>query len=932
MSVTDTLPPGTWTIAPGAGVTCPTPTATGSITCTLTAPLAKDASVTIKVSRTVTTADCGPLNNSATVSATNEDASKLGNNSANASITVVCSTLILTKTPDNGIVYPGGTATFTIRVTNTGTNDAVNVQVTDTLPAGTWTVTTADGTCNSPATTNFTCQLGTIPGGEWEEITVSRPVTGADCGPLNNTATATASNVANSSTDTGLITVECAEVGIVKTATDASIPAGDTAQYQIVVTNYGPNAAQGLHISDDLPAGVWTISTTNEGLTCPASASVSFTCTYSSPLPVNGTLTVTVSRATTTADCGPLLNEATVAITNEQTTGQLHSNTDDATITVECTDIGVVKTPDGATIDAGTVPAVFTITVTNNGAFTANDVVVNDFSLPTGTWTFTVPAGAVCVPPTVGNTNSGTASGSLVCTFDEIPAGQSVVITLSRATTATDCGQLVNDVRVSSSNEPPRSNLNNEDRGTINVNCADVSVEKVPTGGNSTISAGDPIGFTITVRNTGDGVATDVTLTDTLPAGIDWTINPAVTGCAIDKTTPGVQVLECDLGDLASDATITINVVGATDPEDCGTITNTVTIDGTNLPAAPREGDDPYEASATVTVNCPDLDIIKTAEATTVSAGDPITFTITVTNSGLGIARNVNLTDTLPAGIDWTINPAVTGCAIDKTTTPGVQVLECDFGDLAYTNQRVVTVTGATSSAVCGLVPNTATVSADNFLTAGQTPVNFVSDDATVTVNCPDIVVEKTAEVEQLYPGDTATFVITVTNAGPGNAKGVTINDITLPAGIWTVTPDAGITCDFEGGTASAPFTCTVTGDMAPDASLSIEISRTVTTDDCAGLTNEVTVTATNEDPALTSESANGNNADDATITVLCTELEIEKVAGPSPINAGDEISFTITVTNTGDTCQRRGDHRRAAGRHCAGPRTATPATSWPAR
>jgi uncharacterized repeat protein (TIGR01451 family) len=1172
VSVTDDLPDGTWNIAPAAGITCPSATATGSITCTLDAPLAVNASLVVVVSRDdITVDDCGPLANNASVSATNEDADALTNNEAQSLITVLCSSLTIAKTPDSGEVYPGGDAVFSILVTNTGDNDAVDVEVTDTLPDGEWTVTTTAGTCDSPATGTFECDLGTIPSGESETITVQRAVTTDDCGLLNNSATVTASNVSGSQTDGGSIEVLCTEILVDKTPDDGTVYPGETATFTIVVSNEGNEIAQDVELTDTLPAGSWTVTTVPAGLVVspsnpatgqvtvtigdiavggevtitlsrtilsgecfplsnsatatatnefpvtgqsltntdtglidvlcaeiglekspkgegiypgedavftvvvtnygpntarnvvvqdtlpdgtwdvvltpgtmtyqivdvqgttllvvtagdiPANESVSFTLTRTvatddcgtipndasasssnefqgtkgsrsnfdtgsievlcteievdkspdgddiypgdtatftitvsnvggetakgvtltdNPLPagswnvvtvpaglitgpVSGSLTnvslgdiaagedvtITLSREATTADCGTINNSASAAITNEfPVNDESLPNSDSASIDVLCTDISVQKGPNGTTIDAGVNPATFTITVTNNGQNIAKNVEVED-TLPPGTWTITAPVGSICDPALDQNTNSADATGSFSCTIAEIPAGQSIEITVSRDTTPQDCGQLFNGVRVSSTNEPANSDLNNADSATINVNCADVSVSKEPTGGNDTINAGDEISFTITVRNNGEGAATDVMLYDTLPSGIDWTINPAVQGCSIDKiTTPGVQDLECDLGDIPTQTTIVIVVSGVTGADDCGTIVNTVRIEGTNLPGQGQvdtyftgfdladEHDvpvaDPYQASASITVNCPVLEIEKTAESEIVTAGDPISFTITVTNNGLGTAYDVFLTDTLPAGIDWTIDPQVQGCAIDDVTTPGVQLLECDLGNFPYLREVEIIVTGVTSNEVCGEVPNTATVSASNFLTREEVPSDSVSDDATVTVNCPDVVIEKTAVENSIYPGEFAQYVITVENLGPGNAKDVEIVD-TLPPGVWSVTPAPGITCVLDGVTATGTLNCEVTGELVPEMPLQIGLSRITTTEDCGQLENGVSVSASNENP----EFVGNDNLADALIVVLCTNIEVTKVADQTPVNAGDEMRFTVTVTNTG--------------------------------
>ena len=159
---------------------------------------------------------------------------------------------------------------------------------------------------------------------------------------------------------------------------------------------------------------------------------------------------------------------------------------------------------------------------------------------------------------------------------------------------------------------------------------------------------------------------------------------------------------------------------------DCGVVPNTATA------SAGNDGSD--SDSAQTEVLCPDVTVVKTAVASPVNAGDPIAFDITVTNLGPGTAKAVTLTDTLPAGIAWSENSAA--CSI------AAGVLTCAFGDLADDATATVRVSGTTSNAVCGTVPNTATVAATN--EPGSATTNN-SDSDSVVVNCPDITVAKIA-------------------------------------------------------------------------------------------------------------------------------------------------------------------------------------------
>src|SRR5207247_390221 len=100
----------------------------------------------------------------------------------------------------------------------------------------------------------------------------------------------------------------------------------------------------------------------------------------------------------------------------------------------------------------------------------------------------------------------------------------------------------------------------------------------------------------------------------------------------------------------------------------------------------------------------------KTADASPVNAGDPIGFTVTVTNSGPGTASGVTVDDPLPAGPAWQIQSQSNAglCSISAGT------LSCGPTSLASGGSFSVHITAATSAQQCASYHNTATVSTSN--------------------------------------------------------------------------------------------------------------------------------------------------------------------------------------------------------------------------
>jgi uncharacterized repeat protein (TIGR01451 family) len=221
---------------------------------------------------------------------------------------------------------------------------------------------------------------------------------------------------------------------------------------------------------------------------------------------------------------------------------------------------------------------------------------------------------------------------------------------------------------------------------------------------DSPISAGDVASFTITVTNDGLGAAYDVDLTDQLPnGGIVWHVDRA--GCSITGEGDG-QELHCDFGTLAAGASASVTVWGETTKDNCGTITNPASATASNEPADLTPNND----SADIIVNCAEITLTKTADATPVLAGQQIGFTIEVSNNKDGTARNVTITDVLPAspGLSWTVDPAVEGCSISSG------VLTCNLGDLVFGASVSVHLVSPTTTATCGTVDNEASVTTSN--------------------------------------------------------------------------------------------------------------------------------------------------------------------------------------------------------------------------
>lgn len=111
-------------------------------------------------------------------------------------------------------------------------------------------------------------------------------------------------------------------------------------------------------------------------------------------------------------------------------------------------------------------------------------------------------------------------------------------------------------------------------------------------------------------------------------------------------------------------------------------------------------------------VEGPVLTITKTASASSVEAGSNVTYTIEVKNTGTETAKNVQMNDTLPAGLEYVSYEVVSGK--DSVVTRGNDVT-WQLDDLEPGADVVLKLTVKVSSdAAAATVTNTATATADN--------------------------------------------------------------------------------------------------------------------------------------------------------------------------------------------------------------------------
>jgi uncharacterized repeat protein (TIGR01451 family) len=373
---------------------------------------------------------------------------------------------------------------------------------------------------------------------------------------------------------------------------------------------------------------------------------------------------------------------------------------------------------------------------------------------------------------------------------------------------------------------------------------------------------GDTVTYTVTLTNLGPDTATNITVLDTLPAGITitsanvstGTINVADRTWSISSLANGGTAIGILKGTVTSPTT-TPNVVAITgaDQFDPNTANNT--------------------ATAAVTPQTADLSLTKTVDKPTPNVGGTVTFTLTLHNAGPDPATGVVVSDPLPAGLTFQgANPS------QGTYDPATGVWT--FGTLAANATATMTITALV------VAPTTAT----NVAVASSSPFDPNLDNntatATVTPQQADLALTKTVSNPTPNVGDAVVFTITLTNHGPNDATNVKVDDV-LPAGLTFVSFSAS-----QGIDDPAVGTWSV-GTVPDGATATLDVEARVT---AAGTyLNAVVVAASDQfDPEP------NNNRDAAVVTAAQSDLAETKVASPRQATVGSLVTFTIAVNDLG--------------------------------
>ncbi|ENY99780.1 hypothetical protein HMPREF1092_02916 [Clostridium thermobutyricum] len=421
------------------------------------------------------------------------------------------------------------------------------------------------------------------------------------------------------------------------------------------------------------------------------------------------------------------------------------NNTVVSTVAITLTaDLALTMTDSPDPVHPGEI-LIYTINIKNNGPSDSVGVILTDtlpltvtlpsYSLDNGvtwnTWLGTLPLGTI--------TNGST---------------KTVLIRGTVAATAT--GTISNTASVTSTTLDPNLSNNSATTTTTVSPLADLSIVK--TANPSPVHAGAQLIYTLVITNNGPSTATNIIVTDNVPACFSTPEYSTNAGLTWNPWTSSVNI-----GSLASGLSSTVLLRGTVCTNGTSSITNTATVSS--------DTDDPNlsnNTSTTTTNITPvsDLAITKQANPEPVAVGSQLTYTLVITNNGPSTANGIVLTDNIPNTVT---NPQY---SLDNGTTWTNWTGTLNLNPLNNGASEKVLIRGTVSNTAIGIITNTASVTSNSF------DPNLSNNSATVisTISLlADLAITVSASPDPVMIGETLVYTVNAVNNGPSTATPVTL-------------------------------------------------------------------------------------------------------------------------------------------------------------
>ena len=811
--------------------------------------LAKGQSATLTI--TAQAIFPGIITNDANVTGSGYDVN-LTNNHDNITITVPdCVILNVNKVAIGGVinitggiknVVAGEEVIYQVLVSNQGPSTAVNVVLTDNYQTKDLTVVaySLDNITWIPYTKGANINLGDMTSGSSILVYFKAMVNASTRGIVHN--------VVNITTDTddvrGIFSAEehvnvmaNSTLKVDKTAEIKELNPGDTIHYIITVTVGGSSDSLNIVLKDILDSTLLDVNSATYAVDG-VNKGVWTGSLSLGKIATGNSVTVDIWVKVLSSADRDVFN--LVNVTSDE---HPEGNTSNTTVHVRIVDLAVDKLVNNS------VPKYldmieYTIVVVNNGPDKSFNVTVGDL-LPDG----------VKFISSNGQYNPDTG----VWFVGDLDNNESAILKI--VVQVIKVGNIINNVNVTGTGHDTNLTNNNDSVSVSVPDCVILDISKVA---NSTvIVAGENVGYTVVINNYGPSVASDVVLKDVYNVKELFGLQYSLNGKDWFNYNEAINLGNIDVG-----ASVTVYFRAKVNASVRGDVLNIV-----NIITSVDDARGNFTANETVNIIAnTTLVVIKDAEIKELNPGDIIHYIITVTADGSSDSLNVNLRDILDNKL-LDINSA-------KYSINGG--ILSDFNGNIYLG-NMLTGTAVTVD-IWAKVLSSADRDVFNLVnvTSDEHPEGNTSN-VRVHVRIVDLAVDKLVNNSVPKYLDMIEYTIVVVNNGPDKSFNVTVGDL-LPDGVKFISsngqynPDTGVW---------------FVGDLDNNESAILKIVVQVIK--VGNIINNVNVTGTGHDTNLT------NNNDSVSVSVPdCVILDISKVANSTVIVAGENVGYTVTVTNYG--------------------------------
>ena len=277
-----------------------------------------------------------------------------------------------------------------------------------------------------------------------------------------------------------------------------------------------------------------------------------------------------------------------------------------------------------------------------------------------------------------------------------------------------------------------------------------------------------------------------------------------------------------------------------------------------------------------------DLSVTGEGQATTVASGGTVTFKMTVCNNGPDGASNIAVTNTLGRGLTLVqLDCAANGGA----ACPGEPANNMTVSSMPNGSSLVFTVKAQTAVGINGTLNNTLAVRV-----VGDK--NTENNTGTASVNSYSANINVNYRIDEaVAAGTDATFVATVANAGPGDARDVAMQ-VSLPPGYAL----KSLVCEAT-DTAVCPAVpaLQMTTPLLPvGSSLRFRVTVPTTVETRGEISSQFSVNSVGDPDSV-------NNVGSAKATLVSpTANLVANHTVPASVVAGTTATFQATVSNFG--------------------------------